>query len=363
MLSKLINSHRAEIAKKIKENHSDLSPSTFNIINNYFNYLSRRDKWWLVFLNVVALFVILGFLQIDIFSFIKMDKKTADILIDQRTSNVATIISMTLAVIGLLLSNLAIKDNQTYKLLFVNSGLYLILYYTLSVILCLMLLSTLRDTLDAPYFQHFVLAGTYLALIILVGIGYLFRTIITFTNANRIQSVLTEQLLWEAKANLRITLLSMYSNIEFLKFMSDHEIENIKKNRVEYQRSLNKMTVSNEKLVYDINLSRLERQFLKWKNKNQKYYFTNIFFVNSVTSNYNDFIWPKIINKTGRELKFSKCFRLKHPSKLIGRSNEYKNYFDKKLHEYSLDGKHGKVDEILSIYSELFILTMKHGVS
>jgi hypothetical protein len=363
MLSKLINSHRAEIEKKIKQNHSDLLPNSFNIISSYFNYLSRRDKWWLVFFNVVALFVILGFLHIDIFSFIKLDKKTAEILIDQRTSNVATIISMTLAVIGLLLSNLAIKDNQTYKLLFVNSGLYLILYYTLSVILCLMLLSTLRDTLHSPYFQDFVLAGTYLAFVILIGIGYLFRTIINFANASRIQSILSQQLLYEAKANIRISLLSVYSNIEFLKFMSDHEIDNINRNRVEYQRSLGKMIISEERLVYDINLNKLKMQFSKWKDKNQKYYFTNSFSVNSVTSTYSDFFWPKITDTNGKELKLSKCFKLKHPSKLIGRSNEYKAYFDTKLHEYSLEGKQSKVDEILFIYNELFVLNMKHGLS
>ena len=357
----LTSSLRTEIKKKIKQDHKDLVPGTLSAVSRYFTYLSKRDNWWLVLLHVVFLFFLLGLFQIDFLSIIKLEKKSADILIDQRTSNVATIISMTLAVIGLLLSNLAIKDNQTYKLLFVNSRLYLILYYTLSVIFCLMLISTLRDTLPSPFFQDFVIAGTYLALLILIGVGYLFRTIINFANPSKIQSILTSELMLEAKANLCLNLLSKYSRERFLKFMGSQNIDIISKNIAEHRQGLIPQPEVEERLIFDIDLAKLKKELLRRKDKTQRFYFTQALSINLVTKDYKDYVWPNMIELGGKEMKLSKCLKLKHTSKRLGHSDEYKAYFDKKLQEYSAEGKHSKAEEILSVYQDLFVLSMKHS--
>lgn len=129
MSSKYANSLRKQTLAKIAKDHGELMPPKLNIVIAYFSFLSQRNKWSLVLLHVLVLLVTFTFVRFGFFSFIKFDEKTAAILIDQRTSNVATIISMTLSVIGLLLGNLAIKDNHTYNLLFVNSRLYVIPYY------------------------------------------------------------------------------------------------------------------------------------------------------------------------------------------------------------------------------------------
>src|SRR5215217_5546253 len=115
MFSKNTSSLRKLTLSKIAKDHSELMPPRLNFVSAYLGFLSQRDKWWLVLIHVLALLMLFTFLRFGWFTFVTFSDKTAATLIDQRTSNVATIISMTLAVIGLLLGNLAIKDNQTYQ--------------------------------------------------------------------------------------------------------------------------------------------------------------------------------------------------------------------------------------------------------
>lgn len=353
-------SHRTKILKKIATEHKELNESKFSWIYRVFNFLSEKDNYWLVFIVVIILFTALTLIQFDELAYIFLNKKSAETLIDQRTSNVATIISMTLAIIGLLLSNLAVKDNQTYKLLFVNSNIYFIIYYTLSVIFCLIIISTLRDTIDEPFYQRMVVAGTYLALLILIGIGYLFKTLINFTNAAKIQSILSEQLMIEAKNNLKINLLSKYSQIEFQKFLVDHGLIYLDESAETDLQVLGTSTANSEKLIYNINFKKLENKLNKRTDKTTQHYFSHKLHVNLVTKNYNNFIYPAMKESSTRNINFSDCFKLKRTKSLLAKSDEYKKYFNNKLREYSAEGKHSKVEEILAIYEELYILNMKN---
>jgi hypothetical protein len=258
-----------------------------------------------------------------------------------------------------LLGNLAIKDNQTYKLLFVNSRLYLILYYTLSVICCLIVISTLRDTLDKPIFEQFVLAGTYLALFILFGIGYLFRTIIKFANASNIQAILTLELLSEAKMNLRIHLLTKYSLESFLQLMREKNVQRFRLPAGQLP-AVDQGPEIAKKLIFDINLDKLAKELDKDKTAVQKYYTTAIS-LNLVTGEYGSYISPNIGRRASKKMDLSGCLVTTNTSKLVVQSEEYRSYFDGKLQEYSAEGKSAKANEILSVYNQLFELQMKHG--
>lgn len=353
-------SHRSEILKKVATEHKALNDGRYSAIQKSFNYLSQKDKYWLVFIVVLFFFSALTLIQFDALSFISLKKGSAETLIDQRTSNVATIISMTLAVIGLLLSNLAVKDDQTYKLLFVNSKVYLIIYYTLSVIFCLIIISTLRDTVDEPFYQRMVVAGTYMALLILAGIAYLFKTIINFTNAVKIQNTLSEQLMAEAKNNLKINLLSKYSQIEFEKFLTDNGIIYLDESIGTDMQVSGSPSINNEKLIYNINFKKLGEKLNKRNDRSTQFYFRRKLHVNLITKDYNNFISPIMKQSPTENISFSDCFKLKSTKSSLARSDEYKKYFDKKLHEYSAEGKHGKVEEILAIYADLYKLNMEH---
>ncbi len=360
----LTNSLRDQVQKRIRLEHEEIIHAHTSFFTRYLNFLSQRNKWWLVFIQVVILLLALATIRFDFISFIIFDGNTAAIIIDQRTSNVATIISMTLAVIGLLLSNLAVKDNLTYKLLFVHSRLYLILYYTLSVITCLIVISTLRNTIPPEIFKALVLAGTYLAVLILFGIGYLFRTIINFASAANIEQILSKKLVDEAKANLEIILLSKYSGEQFLELMAHKNIEKYTL-RLAMTATKSEMGKNNrknyaDKLIYDINLKQLAKEITKSNHTGAMYYTTPLS-LNLIPNEYNTFIYPN--SGVGKNfMKISGCvITKKKEGRLIG-SDEYKMYFDSKLIEYVKEGKPSKVEALLSYYHELYLLEMRHGI-
>ena len=191
--------HRAE--EFIRHNYEDL----YNDIrkerrNRAINYILDRKRWWLIILIVGNAFFLLPLINIETLNIINLKYKTAETIIDQRTSNLAAIISMTLVVVGFLINNLAVKESFAYKILFKNSNFYPIIYFTLSTICCFIILSTLRESLpNSDYFIRSVLVGTYLSLLILIFIGILFIRIITFTNNKEIKKIYSNELMKESK--------------------------------------------------------------------------------------------------------------------------------------------------------------------
>lgn len=359
------HSLRKQTELQINKNHAELNPGRLSLFKQYFNTLSDKNSWWLVFLHVSALFLILMFGQLPLLGFIKFTAKTAETIIDQRTSNVATIISMTLAVIGLLLSNLAIKDSQTYKLLFLKSRLYFIIYYILSAIFFLIVVSTLRDTFSPQWFHQAVLAGTYLALSILILIGFLFSTIINFANSGNIQKILKQELIVETKSNIRKNLLVQYSRAQFLKIMSDFSISEYTSSIAFNKKSSALMpagTLKNEnkeKLITDINSEKLQKKLRQDQSGNQRYY-SSILALNTLTKDYDNYIWLIAGENPNKMVNLQSCLSLKKASKIVNTSNEYQQYFDKKLEEQTIEGKHAKVAEILDLYLEIYLIQMKH---
>jgi hypothetical protein len=356
---------RKQTELRINEDHAELSPGRLSLFKQYFNRLSDKNSWWLVFLHVFAFFLLLMFGRLPLLGFIKFTTKTAETIIDQRTSNVATIISMTLAVIGLLLSNLAIKDSQTYKLLFLKSRLYFIIYYILSAIFFLIIVSTMRDTICPHWFNQAVLAGTYLALSILILIGFLFSTIINFANSSNIQKILKEELIIETKSNIRKNLLVQYSQQKFLEIMNDFNIS-------EYTLSiaLSKKTSTTapaepakkenkEKLIADIYTEKLQKKLREDKSGTQRYY-TSVLALNTITKDYDSYVWPNTAVSSNKSINLLSCLSLKKATKMVKNSNEYQQYFDKKLEEQTAEGKHAKVAEILDLYLEIYLIQMRH---
>lgn len=193
-ISKRVNSY-------LKMNHKSLyEPFHKNFLITTFNFLSEKEQWWFVLLFVLSVFGIGSFITFESLQFITLTSETSKILVDQRTTNVATIISITLVVVGFLINNLAVKSEITYKLLFKSSFLYPTIYLTLSTIGSFIIVSTIRDT-SIPNFNYSnaVIAGTFLVFLILLLIGFLFRTIIQFTNDREIANLLHRQFIKEAK--------------------------------------------------------------------------------------------------------------------------------------------------------------------
>lgn len=192
--------HRAK--RKIKKNHTDLfNPIDATLINGFLNFISERKNWFWIFLFVLLCFFIPTCVNFEALNILKIDITTVKGIVDQRTTNLATIISISMVVVGFLINNLAVKSPITYKLLFKKSLLYLTIYLTLSTIFCFIIASTLRDTIPEFQYIRLVLGGTYLCLLILFIIGYLFRKIIHFTSEKEITKMLAKELLNEGKCN------------------------------------------------------------------------------------------------------------------------------------------------------------------
>ncbi len=274
--------HRVNV--HIKPHHKDFfEPWHKSIVNKLLNYISERDRYILVPVIVFAVFAISFLIDFDYFNIVKITPKTLYSIVDQRTANIVIISSITLVVVGFLISNLAVKSPITYMLLFKKSFLYPIIYLTLSTIACLILTSTLRDTIDFFYFSRAVLAGTFLALLILILIGFLFRTIIKFTNDKEIAKMLDRELMREAKENTKEILLKKYSKEQYVNLMHEKGLKEydwsealdssdtkIEFKEVSQEEIIKRQT--KEKIIHDINMNRISKYISKKKPTQKMYY-------------------------------------------------------------------------------------------
>ena len=109
---------------------------------------------------------------------------TAQNLIDQRISKVATIIGLSLTVSTLLISNLAEKESN-YYLLFKTVFIYPIIYYALGLMIWLEGISLLKESFSETNSYIFVNAVTFthfLITLLLLSIAYLFSQLIPLLN-------------------------------------------------------------------------------------------------------------------------------------------------------------------------------------
>jgi len=352
----------------IRDKHSDLFKSKFEeYILNLQEYSFDRKRWWFILLLVTIVFCIsliinsFGFLN-----FISMESSTAKILVDQRTGNIASITSITLVVVGFLINNLAVKESYAYSLLFKHSYLYPIVYLILSTIGCLFIVSSLRDELDNFQFNNAVLAGTYLSIIILFFIGFLFKKIIDFTDEKKIRGLLHKELMIESIRSLKQTLLKKYSNELYINEMVK---ENVKEydwtGSIDYANfnaemiEIPEQNVSVkyiEKYLFDVNLKSLKKFILKKQNNNEQVSYRDLSLGEIIT--YNDrYILEKDKAFTNKEKSvLKKCLKLKKNKQPLKENNTMRKYFDNKLEDLSNKSDYRNLEDLLSSYYELYKL-------
>lgn len=157
--------------------------------------LSKPDSWKWIFAFFAIIFLVFGVINLSVywnfpfkirFHWFTYDLDTAKNLIDQRVSNVATIIGFTLAVCTLLINNLAEKD-KNFQLLFKSVFIYSIIYYALALLSWLLLLSLLKDFFTGKYgyiFINAVILSHSFIVALIIFIGYLFAHLIRFLDSN-----------------------------------------------------------------------------------------------------------------------------------------------------------------------------------
>jgi len=353
------HSLRKGVLHTIQSNHPALIADRYSWFTKIILSLTQKNSWWKVILMVIAILTIGTWFPVKFFQVISFKPVTPSLLIDQRATNLATIISMTIAVIGFLLSNLSIKEPQTYKLLFERSKLYFIIYYSLTVIGSLILISTLRDTLPGDLFPKLVLMGTYMAVSVLFCIGYLFKTIISFASASIIQQELVRVAKIEAKNKIYIQLISAYGAKQLGDWMNDRQLiaSSPGIEQLVGQSSLNGL--ERPDLLYDINLEKLGQHLATAKTGAQKYYRT-AYTLNVLIPDPGLFIYPVTGTASKKAVPLRNCFTLKATNRLMEEKGDFVRYFARKLEEYSEAGNAKKLSEVLDLFAEIYDLEMKN---
>ncbi len=363
--NKIWLSYRAE--KLIQNKHPDLYNTIWDdLILKFENNFCGRKNWPSVVLVVLIFFAVSGF-NPECLSFLNcldFDATLAKSIIDQRTTNIAAITSISLVVVGFLLTNLALKSPLTIKILFKESYLYLTVYLVFSTIICLILLSTFRDTLDPFVFTRTVLAGTYLCILILILIGYLFSNIIRFTDEKHISGLLKKQLLNEGKEQLKLLFLKKYSAEIYSDFASKkctlYVFELSLTNFFSGNFTVSKAVArdqENYRILKDINLMFLSVfMFIKKLNKKNTLNFKPLKINESFDYN-EDMIWTNSKANNRFEKWFLKNSMIVSKDFEIKTENStYRNEFDKMIIELAEENKYRKLEGTLDAYLDLYKL-------
>lgn len=188
--------------------------------------VSSPTSYVIVPLFVIVLFSLcfidFGFYNINnklYLGFIKIDGDFVKTFIDQRISNIATITSISLVVVGFLINNIKEKSKETYELLFRETYLYPIIYLILSSIAILLISTFLRESICIGRFSNMIVLSLVLILAILVCIGKLFSKLLQFVTAQGLNSLTRKTLTKQAKIILyeeKIQRLSQDKMLELI---------------------------------------------------------------------------------------------------------------------------------------------------
>jgi hypothetical protein len=353
---------------RLKENHKEIcEPKHKSIVRQFKNFATESNQWWFVFLSVLVIFLISPLVNIGFLNFLEIDHQTAIYIVDQRTTNIAAIVSITLVVVGFILNNLAVKSPLVYGLLFKKSLLYPIIYLTLSVIGIFITISTLRDTLPAFVFTRVVLAGTYFVILILFLIGMLFRKVLLFSNEKEIEKMLDEELMIEAKQNLKKILIHRFSEEIFVSTMNENGAKEFdwshswgsSKPAVEVEETKVSKKENTEKLLCDVNIDSLST-FIKKKNSNEDILYKKLS-LSSIITDTDNFIWVQNKANTKKEkTKLQSSLVLKSKPKKQKDNNAMRKFYDDKFERLSEQDNHRSMEQILESYLKLYELQMQN---
>src|SRR5699024_1069484 len=209
---------RFQTESELKKIHPDLFPSQRQrILKKINDFITNGGSWWFVILLVFLLFVVGSFIN-----FYFVEYKTSKELINNRIRDLSTLFSISLVVLGFMLNNIAQKSSLILRILFKEIYMYPIIYFSLSVIGTLILVSIFVDILPEEKFKNLFVTGVILLILVLFLIGFLFTKAFLFVGKSEIDERLKKELLIEGKKNMIELLIEMRSYSVFLSFMEEN---------------------------------------------------------------------------------------------------------------------------------------------
>lgn len=371
-LRKQVNAFASNTFPEVFHNGADrIIPKLLNKINS--------KGWGLIVVPITLSVLIMGLLiRPSWLQFFHVSTDTARIIVDQRLTNLATIFSISLVVVGWLITNISVKESISYQLLFKRTYLYPIFYYIISLLGGLMLFSMLRHE---SYIDmgSIVVTGTYLIIIALALIVFLFVRLINVVDTAFFYEALERQVLQEVNYITKDLIiqrksekiykenceaLGLTDGIRFMTDLSNHTGINITpladNNEPAEKTSADDIFATRKRyVVHDIKLSKISNRIKPLERKQVSYY-RPLQLGSAISENYfpfyfhNDTAIPK---KLPGHIK--KAFSLRTPKEAVMKSNPYQDYFNEKFLKDIKEGKKENIQKGLAIYTKIFDLQNK----
>lgn len=371
------NSLRRDVSQFAKSTFPEIyqsSPSLFKKTVNLFN--SRLRGLWVIPITI-SFFLLGQLINPEFIQWMHISTETARTIVDQRITNLATVFSITLVVIGWLLTNLSVRESLSFQLLFKKTYLYPIFYFISTLTGCLLICSLLRHE-SFINLQNIVIAGTLLIVLALILITFLFVRFINVVDAGFFYDALGTEVINEVHTLAKIEILSRRSRTEYgekcksfnlndgINFNTDltgHTGINITPFNYGPQQNQDDVDfifgAKKKYAIIDMNLDKLAKAFELLAIHKGSYYRPLQLGAN-ITENFCPYYIPKNITLPKKfASKIRKVFLLRTPEETKNFQNRHLNYFNER---FKIDVKEGKKDNIekgLAIYARIFDLEDK----
>ena len=326
--------------------------------DKFLDFISDYNRWYIVALCVFLIFFTLHLIKIPFLNFITVEEATLKTLINSRTTNIVTMISVTFAVIGFLIANLAIKESFTYNLLFKKSTFFPVVFIALSLMASFIILSTFSDSLPVDYQKNTLLVGSYLILVVIFLIGYLFTKLIRFTNQKHLLGLVRKELIRESNKNLLIVGRRIISFERMAKFgLYQYSMAFLKKmTKGDFRLPLG------HNLISDIKINKLSKIIEAFKDKN-KIFIKNVYINREIENNEDGFFFVDendYIPFKQRLSELNACIITSKKNE--GSFVEAKEYVLQKLEENIKSNDDKLVESYLDMLFEVYQLQQKFKV-
>jgi len=354
MLPKINLTLKRQADLRVKMENSFLYESYSKI---FLNHLLHFKHWYYVILLTLSVFFFTQLMDIEFLNFLEISDEDIKPLIESRTTNIVTLISVTFAVIGFLIANLAIKDSYIYNLIFINSRFFSITYFVLTLIACFIILSTLKGQISTEQLKRIFVAGSYLIILAICCIGYLFTRLIIYTNDKYLHKIIREDFSLESKKYLIETL-----RVDFMKGILFNELgfgvyNNYNQNR--FTGYTNDQLPANS-IVKNIKIEKVKKVLSKNKIPHNTIYL-NINYEDKLASNQHGFFFILGNDEKHREVvkKLNECIILEKNTVELLKIEATLDYINQKIVEHTSKNNHKLVAEFTDMYSEYFDLQIK----
>lgn len=357
MFNKINTTLKSQADIRVKRENSFLYESFFN---RFLAYLFHFKCWYHIVILTLISFFFLQIINIHFLNIIEIKGETVKQLIESRATNIVTLISATFAVIGFLIANLTIKHSYMYNLMFKKSLFFSIIYFVLTLIASFIILSALKDYISIEYVKRIFLVGTYLALIGIFFVGYLFTRLILYTNDKYLNQIVREDFYFESKKYLVHQLTSEYmKGIVFKQLRVGIYNNYYYQNRFIGRRS-EKFSVGT--VVKDIKIEKIKDILLK-NNIPMTDLYLNLNAEDNFAINQNGFFFI-LDNNQGIDFesiieKLNKCVILEKANVDLLPIVAVLDYINDKIIEHTSKNNHKQVSEYANIYSEYYQLKIK----